>query len=139
MALARFMLVVTTLVALATSAFGDTVVERRPACVDQMHLAEVKRLSASGRKAEAMTLFAAGVRRRACRFLEIGEVVAVLAVDRLVRLLSFVSGDRMWTDREAIARCDTVPDWLPLPKYKSISRQRPHHTTAWTCRVRATK
>lgn len=131
------------LVLSAPSALADTVVERRQACADRAQITEVMRLTAAQRQSEADALFEAGVRNRTCRFVEIGDIVAVLVADGLVRLLSFTAGDRLWTHRDAIARCQSQPDWLPpaqrgnLPQ--TFSRKRMPEAAINTCHPKATK
>ena len=139
MSLARTILLILLLAQRSAGAYADTVVERRQACADRTHLAEILWLSASKRQAQATQLFEAGVHHRRCRFLEVGEIVAVLAVDGLVRILSFATGDRLWAHREAIARCSSEPDWLPEPAHAALARKRSHHAAIWDCHPNATK
>jgi hypothetical protein len=143
---ARFSHLLAVAAALAVSASAsraDTVVERHPACADREQITEVMRLTASEQKPEADTLFAAGVRANTCRFVEIGEIVAVLAADGLVRLLSFTAGDRLWTRRDAIARCESQPDWLPAPRQgllaETLSRARAPDDAIRACHPKVTK
>ena len=138
-ALARIILLFSLLMICPLSAKADTVVERHRACADRTKLADVLWLSASNRQVESTELFETGVQHRNCRFLEIGEIVAVLAVNGLVRLFSFASGDRLWTHRNAIARCMSAPDWLPQPEYDALIRSRPSHAAILECHPRATK
>ena len=139
----RLMGLAVALAVTTSAAQADTVVERHQACADRQHISEVMRLTASEQQPEADALFAAGVRDNTCRFVEVGEIVAVLAADGLVRLLSFTAGDRLWTRRDAIARCESQPDWLPAPKQgtlvQTFSRTRAPDDAIGACHLKVTK
>ena len=127
----------------ASASLADTVVERHQACADLDRITEVMRLAASERQPEADALFEDGVHHSTCRFVEVGEIVAVLAADGLVRLLSFTAGDRLWTRRDAIARCESQPDWLPAPTRgalaQALARTRAPDEAIRSCHPKVTK
>ena len=104
----------------ASFCLADTVVERWHACVDRGLAVEIGRLLAANDAAGAARQFESGVRARSCRILELGEIVAALTGGEVLRIYSFTGRDRLWTTRQALARCAAAPDWLPARKHSLL-------------------